>query len=46
MNGTVRAGDVIVCRVNGTKDLYVIGNAAAGTVGESLAVRGYDDSGG
>lgn len=34
MSGTIRAGDVVVCRVNGTKDLYVIGSVAAGTVGE------------
>ena len=34
MNGAICAGDVVVCRVNGTKDLYVIGTVAAGTVGE------------
>jgi hypothetical protein len=34
MNGSIRAGDVVVCRVSGTKDLYVIGTVAAGTVGE------------
>ena len=34
MDGSIRAGDVVVCRVNGTSDLYVIGTVAAGTVGE------------
>ena len=34
MQGTVRVGDVVVCRVNGTSDLYVIGTVATGTVGE------------
>ena len=34
MDGSIRAGDVVVCRVNGTKDLYVIGTVATGTVGE------------
>jgi hypothetical protein len=38
MDGSIRAGDVVVCRVNGTLDLYVIGTVAMGTVGElSLA---------
>jgi hypothetical protein len=38
MDGSVSIGDVIVCRVNGTSDLYVIGTVAAGKVGElSLA---------
>ena len=34
MDLAIRAGDVVVCRVNGTKDLYVIGTVATGTVGE------------
>jgi hypothetical protein len=34
MDGSIRAGDVIVCRVNGTSDHYVIGTVARGTVGE------------
>ena len=34
MDGSIRVGDVVVCRVNGTSDLYVIGTVAAGTVGE------------
>ena len=34
MDGSIRAGDVVVCRVNGTSDLYVIGTVATGTVGE------------
>jgi hypothetical protein len=34
MGGSVRVGDVVVCRVNGTSDLYVIGTVATGTVGE------------
>ena len=34
MHGCVRAGDVVVCRVNGTSDLYVIGTVTKGTVGE------------
>ena len=34
MVASIRPGDVVVCRVNGTSDLYVIGTVAAGTVGE------------
>lgn len=34
MDASIRAGDVVVCRVNGTSDLYVIGTVATGTVGE------------
>jgi hypothetical protein len=34
MGRSIRVGDVVVCRVNGTWDLYVIGTVAAGTVGE------------
>lgn len=34
MDGTVREGDVIVCRVNGTSDFYVIGTVLSGKVGE------------
>ena len=33
MGEAVRPGDVVVCRVNGTSDLYVIGTVASGTVG-------------
>ena len=33
MRGSISIGDVIVCRVNGTSDLYVIGTVAAGKVG-------------
>ena len=38
MDGSVIAGDVIVCRVNGTADVYVIGTVVSGTVGE-LSLR-------
>jgi hypothetical protein len=34
MDGSIRHGDVVVCRVNGTSELYVIGTVATGTVGE------------
>ena len=34
MDGSIRPGDVVVCRVNGTKDLYVVGTVATGTVGD------------
>ena len=34
MDGSLGVGDVVVCRVNGTSDLYVIGTVATGTVGE------------
>ena len=34
MSGSIRAGDVVVSRVNGTRDLYVIGTVVAGTIGE------------
>ena len=34
MDGSVVAGDVIICRVNGTADVYVIGTVISGTVGE------------
>ena len=39
MDGTIREGDVIVCRMNGTFDVYVLGTVVSGTVGE-LSVRG------
>jgi hypothetical protein len=32
-------GDVIVCRVNGTADFYVVGTVVSGKVGE-LSLRG------
>jgi hypothetical protein len=38
MDGSVVSGDVIVCRVNGTADVYVIGTVVSGTVGE-LSLR-------
>ena len=34
MDQAIRPGDVAVCRVNGTSDLYVIGTVSSGTVGE------------
>ena len=34
MDGSIRVGDVVVSRVNGTSDLYVIGTVAKGIVGE------------
>ena len=34
MDAIIRAGDTVVCRVNGTKDLYVIGTVATGTAGQ------------
>ena len=34
MDGKVRGGDVIVCRVNGTCDFYVVGTVVSGNVGE------------
>jgi hypothetical protein len=34
MDGSISAGAVIVCRVNGTSNLYVIGTVTAGTVGD------------
>ena len=34
MDGDVRPGDVIVCRVNGTSDLYVVGTVVSGRIGE------------
>ena len=33
MDESISVGDVIVCRVNGTSDLYVIGTVVGGTVG-------------
>jgi hypothetical protein len=39
MDGEIRAGDVIVCRVNGTSDFYVVGTVLSGKVGE-LSLRG------
>lgn len=36
MDGSIGVGDAIVCRVNGTSDLYVIGTVAGGSVGEFL----------
>jgi hypothetical protein len=34
MDGVVRPGDVVVCRINGTADCYVVGTVVAGQVGE------------
>ena len=34
MDGSIIVGDAVVCRVNGTSNLYVIGTVAAGKVGE------------
>jgi hypothetical protein len=34
VDGKIHAGDVVVCRVNGTSDLYVVGTVASGNVGE------------
>jgi hypothetical protein len=39
VDGKIREGDVIVCRVNGTSDLYVVARVSSGSVGE-LSVRG------
>jgi hypothetical protein len=39
MDRTVRAGDLVVCRVNGTFDVYVIGTVVSGKVG-ALSLRG------
>lgn len=39
MDGEVLTDDVIVCRVNGTSDFYVIGTVVSGKVGE-LSLRG------
>jgi hypothetical protein len=39
LDGTIRGGDVIVCRVNGTSDVYVVGTVNSGNVGE-LSLRG------
>lgn len=38
MEGEIRGGDVIVCRVNGTTDFYVVGTVVSGEVGE-LSLR-------
>lgn len=38
MDRTIRAGDVIVCRVNGTSEFYVIGTVVSGKVG-NLSLR-------
>ena len=34
MEGEIRGGDVIVCRVNGTTHHYVVGTVVSGEVGE------------
>lgn len=34
MDGSIHAGDVVVCRVQGTRDLYAIGTVATGAVGD------------
>jgi hypothetical protein len=39
LDGKIRDGDVIVCHVNGTSDLYVVGTVVSGRVGE-LSLRG------
>lgn len=37
-DGTIGAGDVIVCRVNGTSNFYVVATVVSGTVG-NLSLR-------
>jgi hypothetical protein len=39
MDGKISAGDVIVCRVNGTSNFYVVGTVVSGKVGE-FSLRG------
>jgi hypothetical protein len=34
MDGSISVGDVVVCRVNATSNLYVIGTVAAGNIGD------------
>ena len=38
-DGAICEGDVIVCRVNGTTDFYVVGTVVSGEVGE-FSLRG------
>ena len=38
MDRTIRAGDVTVCRVNGTYEFYVVGTVVSGRVG-ALSLR-------
>jgi hypothetical protein len=38
IDGKIRAGDVIVCRVNGTSNFYVVGTVVSGEVG-GLSLR-------
>jgi hypothetical protein len=38
-DGTISSGDVIVCRVNGTSNFYVVATVVSGTVG-NLSLRG------
>ena len=38
MDRAIRSGDVIVCRVNGTSDFYVVATVVSGIVG-ALALR-------
>jgi hypothetical protein len=34
LDGKIRGGDLIVCRVNGTSDVYVVGSVVSGKAGE------------
>jgi len=34
MDGPVRTGDIVVCRVNGTHEFYLIGTVVSGVVGD------------
>ena len=36
MDGQIRPGDVVVSRVNGTRDVYVIGTVESGTPGQLM----------
>ena len=45
MDGHVRPGDAIVCRVNGTVDWYVVGTVVSGEVGE-LSIRAVSTTAG
>jgi hypothetical protein len=45
MDRTIRTDDVVVCRVNGTQEFYVVGTVLSGKVGE-LRLRGVSTMGG
>jgi hypothetical protein len=45
MDGAIRPGDVVVSRVNGTSDFYVIGTVVSGKAGQLMLRDSFTTNG-